>query len=623
MAPGSLLLPAAALVLALLAAGCGCTAPTAAAAGSAQNMHLYLSPWANSTLDVLYAGPTQAGAQIGNGYVGAFVPISVPGSAGPPARGIEHVAGVFSGLPRAKGQPQLVTRVKLSAYTATAYIDAIDGVGFKKIATQSGLDMRHSAYLLSYATPGGMVQCHQRVYAHRARMHLVIAEFHCTNKGELPAFFGIVQEPHAAASPGVETDSVASNISGVACSRAVSAVNETAAAPRAVVSECHDVGAIGRPLTIPAKGSTTEYLISARCSNLDAGFHAAQHAADDSLHRAAEAYRHARANVTDLFLEHSDAMASLHRPGISIGGNPGLARAVNASMLALLNSVRSGVNYSSSPEGLIGGRYGGHVFWDAETWQLPTWNIFYPSIARAVLQYRVDRAREAERNARKDYDLYGKTFTFEGAKFPWESAWAGVEQDPGNTEDHLQGDIAFALLQHWWATGDREWLQASGYPVLEGLATFYASRVRCHASRGGGGGGAAAGTCSIERTMGPDEYHGNVTDSVYGNTVAKLTLQAAVQLAPLVGKAPNATFRDVAERLRILFHYDKGGGYHPEFDGWVPGPLNSSAKIKQADVALLGYPLSVHSASSTRRNDLAVYSKVTDPAGYVTHDDGP
>ena len=96
------------------------------------------------------------------------------------------------------------------------------------------------------------------------------------------------------------------------------------------------------------------------------------------------------------------------------------------------------------------------------------------------------------------------------------------------------------------------------------------------------------GSCSIARTMGPDEYHGNVTDSVYGNTVARLTLDAAVALAPLVGKDANKTFASVAKRLRILFHFDNHGGFHPEFEGWVPGPINSSSKIKQADVALLG-----------------------------------
>ena len=49
------------------------------------------------------------------------------------------------------------------------------------------------------------------------------------------------------------------------------------------------------------------------------------------------------------------------------------------------------------------------MFWDAETWQQPTWNLFYPSIARAVLQYRVDRAPAANANARKTYSaLHGR-----------------------------------------------------------------------------------------------------------------------------------------------------------------------------------------------------------------------
>lgn len=167
----------------------------------------------------------------------------------------------------------------------------------------------------------------------------------------------------------------------------------------------------------------------------------------------------------------------------------------------------------------------------------------------------------------------------------------------------LLGDIALAFLKHWWADKeDPDWLTI-GYPVIAGIAHFYCSRATLNAD----------GTYSISRTMPPDEYHSNVTDSVYGNTVAKLSLEAAVALAPLVGAAPNKTFAEIASRLRIL--YDRELDYHPEFEGWRPAEAGTASRVKQADAILLGYPLDVQMANSTRRQDLEIYSNATDPDG--------
>ena len=53
-------------------------------------------PAAEAAGDMLIAAPREPGASISNGYVGAWLPISLPGSAGPPMAGIEHVHGVFA-----------------------------------------------------------------------------------------------------------------------------------------------------------------------------------------------------------------------------------------------------------------------------------------------------------------------------------------------------------------------------------------------------------------------------------------------------------------------------------------------------------------------------------------------
>jgi hypothetical protein len=60
-------------------------------------------------------------------------------------------------------------------------------------------------------------------------------------------------------------------------------------------------------------------------------------------------------------------------------------------------------------------------------------------------------------------------------RFPWESAFSGVETCPtfaatGLREDHISGDIAFAIWQYYKMTGDVEWLKTIGYPMLVGIA---------------------------------------------------------------------------------------------------------------------------------------------------------
>ena len=83
-----------------------------------------------------------------------------------------------------------------------------------------------------------------------------------------------------------------------------------------------------------------------------------------------------------------------------------------------------------------------------------------------------------------------------------ESAFSGTEVDPAQgttTEEHLQGDIAFAFRQYWEATADLAWLKADGYKVIEGIARFWASKA--YRDKDGK-------HYSIGQIMGPDEYHG-------------------------------------------------------------------------------------------------------------------
>ena len=64
-----------------------------------------------------------------------------------------------------------------------------------------------------------------------------------------------------------------------------------------------------------------------------------------------------------------------------------------------------------------------------------------------MLEYRGRLMSQAAKNAK--IPLWAGEPAREGLKFPWQSAIAGVEQDIGNNEDHLQGAETAFLRCHF------------------------------------------------------------------------------------------------------------------------------------------------------------------------------
>jgi trehalose/maltose hydrolase-like predicted phosphorylase len=68
--------------------------------------------------------------------------------------------------------------------------------------------------------------------------------------------------------------------------------------------------------------------------------------------------------------------------------------------------------------------------------------------------------------------------------YPWESdPENGGEQTPhfayvlGESEIHVNADVAIAQWQYYLATQDTAWLRAHGWPVIRDVARFWASRA--------------------------------------------------------------------------------------------------------------------------------------------------
>ncbi|WP_183061605.1 carbohydrate-binding protein [Motilibacter peucedani] len=287
-----------------------------------------------------------------------------------------------------------------------------------------------------------------------------------------------------------------------------------------------------------------------------------------------------------LLAEHEAAWAKLWTSDIRVPGDDALTLQARASMFYLLESVRPGVDWSTSPGGLSSDGYSGHVFWDMETWMYPSLLAQHPDIAAGATAYRQRLLAGAE--------AYAAQGGWQGARFPWESASTGDEQTPtwadtGKYEIHVTADVALAQWQYFQATGDTSWLGAKAWPVLEAAADFWASR----ATR------SSDGSYHVDDVIAADEYAVRVDDNVYTNVGAATALRIATAAAKTLGRTPDPRWATVADGLVVPF--DAGLGIHPEYAGY------SGQTIKQADAVMLQYPLGYDMPDSVAQADLDYY----------------
>ncbi|XP_059096648.1 protein-glucosylgalactosylhydroxylysine glucosidase-like [Tigriopus californicus] len=277
-----------------------------------------------------------------------------------------------------------------------------------------------------------------------------------------------------------------------------------------------------------------------------------------------------------------------------------------------------------SPGGLANGANGkdyyGHVFWDMETWMYPPILMFRPDLAKEMLKYRMQGISEAQQRAAQD--------GYEGARFPWESAFTGAEVTPDicplcrENQQHITGDIALAARQLISMTLDIDWLTETPYGVnitengaqfiLE-MAKFWASRPTYNETKG---------QYEINEVMPPDEHQEHAHNSIYTNLIANYAVNTARWTECLISGSAMASqsVPDVwLERMKnLVFLFNKDKRYHEEYEGfdmeYESGTLDPRG-IKQADVVLLGFPLNWDMPEDVRRNDLELYEPITNPDG--------
>jgi trehalose/maltose hydrolase-like predicted phosphorylase len=231
--------------------------------------------------------------------------------------------------------------------------------------------------------------------------------------------------------------------------------------------------------------------------------------------------------------------------------------------------------------------YYGHVMWDVDAFCVPPLILFQPKAAGAVLAFRTHGRGAAGSNAH----LSG----CDGLKYPWEAGpVTAQEATPGDGagashEDHGSLHVARAFSLYADITGDRANLAEDGWPVLEGVANWIASRV-------------VSTQCGFEmhRAMGPAETPEPPDNDAFTLMASRDVLRRAIRAAESLGHAVPETWREVEANLYLPRRDDGAIASHDGFrinepKGQTPSPLAGL------------FPCDYPATATERENTLALF----------------
>ena len=296
----------------------------------------------------------------------------------------------------------------------------------------------------------------------------------------------------------------------------------------------------------------------------------------------------ARATGFDkLLARHVAAWHTLWKADIVVDHDEAVQRALHSDLYYILSNTTVGTAWAMGACALTP-NYAGHVFWDSDSWVFPALLLLHPERARSIVMFR----HRTMQGARERAAQYGA----KGLMYPWESdPQKGIDVTPHFAygvyrEIHVNADIAIAQWQYYLATGDRDWLKQYGWPVIEGVATFWKSRVTYDKARD---------RYEILHVTSPDEAYDDVPNDTFTNAAARKALEIATKAAALVGATPDPKWAEIASKMYIPF--DQKEQRHYDFDPSVP---HDKITWMGSSLAWLMYPnLDLPMSPEVRRND--------------------
>jgi hypothetical glycosyl hydrolase len=227
--------------------------------------------------------------------------------------------------------------------------------------------------------------------------------------------------------------------------------------------------------------------------------------------------------------------------------------------------------FSVGAKGLTGEGYKGHVFWDTEIFINPFHVFSEPNTAKNLLKYRYSHLHHAQEKAKKN--------GYEGALFPWESAFTGKEETPefaginiktgkrqkvasAIAEHHIVADIAYAVVQYYQNTFDDEFMKKQGLSLLKETARFWMSRTT-----------EENGKLSIKDVIGPDEYTEHVDNNAYTNYMAAYNVEQALRFMEVYQDSDDDFVKSGRHFLdRIYLPVPNENGLIPQDDTFLQKP---------------------------------------------------
>jgi len=221
---------------------------------------------------------------------------------------------------------------------------------------------------------------------------------------------------------------------------------------------------------------------------------------------------------------------------VEIVADDDLEESVNFGTYALLSSLGTSGNNSIAAKGLSGSGYEGHYFWDTEMYIFPTFLHFAPDLAKQMLQFRINKLAKARAN--REMVGYKK-----GVLYPWRTI-SGVETSPffeaGFAQHHINGDVAYAFIRYFEATGDTDLFFDGGFEVVLETARLFAEI-----------GYEKNGKFHIDGVTGPDEYTVIVNDNYYTNVLVANQFAWVKKLAKTLAEFDSERWSELCGRLAI------------------------------------------------------------------------
>jgi alpha,alpha-trehalose phosphorylase len=227
------------------------------------------------------------------------------------------------------------------------------------------------------------------------------------------------------------------------------------------------------------------------------------------------------------------------RSDVELEGAPELQQAVRFSLFQLLQSTARVEGLGVPAKGVTGRGYDGHYFWDTEIYVIPFLVHTNPRLARQLLGFRCSMLDDARVRARE--------VGHDGALYPWRtingqeaSAWYAA----GTAQYHINADIAYALFNYVYVTGDLAFLLDRAAEVLVETARLWVD-LGFHSER-------REGRFCINGVTGPDEYTTVVDNNAYTNLMAKENLEGAVRVVERLASQEPAAYAGLVRATGLV-----------------------------------------------------------------------